>query len=320
MRLRKFANGWDTLLMAAIVLTAGICAQAQQTVDSAVGDEIESSAPTYWIGIRGRRVSSPVLRTQFQLAEDLGVVIEEVMPDSPAAKAGLREHDIILRAGGEPMLDMRVLQKMVRETGTKPIELQLIRLAKETTLTVVPEEQPADALKQMDNPNWPFNTLEGDPDQLREFMEGLRRRGGLPGDMQMFGPRAFFGGGQIDLSQMPGGVSITITREGDSPAKITVKQGDKTWEVTADDEKAIEQLPDNIRSFVKQMLKRSANGRNAQQPELHGGGWERPLRGLLPNPLGNMPPAQGDADDPMLQRLEQIERQLKELQQRLEEE
>ena len=37
---------------------------------------------------------SEVLRTHLQLAEDMGVVVEDVIADSPAAKAGLRKHDI----------------------------------------------------------------------------------------------------------------------------------------------------------------------------------------------------------------------------------
>ena len=44
------------------------------------------------------------------------------------------------------------------------------------------------------------------------------------------------------------------TRPGDQPATVTVKKGDKTWTVKGDDEKALKELPDDVRPFVAQML------------------------------------------------------------------
>ena len=160
-------------------------------------------------------------------------------------------------------LDMTVLQKLVQETGAKPIELQVIRLAKETTLTVVPEQPPKRVLSGFDNlnNNRPFGFRGqlglhdlGQPEQIRKMLESLRRQHRLDGE-GLFGPDAILGPMPMDLSNIPNGVAVTITREGEGPAKITVKQGDKSWEIVGDDPAALEELPENIRPFVERMLK-----------------------------------------------------------------
>ena len=85
-----------------------------------------------------------MLRTHLQLADDVGVVVDDVVPDSPAEKAGLRKHDVLIEVDGEQITDMTVLQKAVAASDGKPVELKLIRLAKEMTMAVTPEERPAD--------------------------------------------------------------------------------------------------------------------------------------------------------------------------------
>ena len=46
-------------------------------------------------------------------------------------------------------------------------------------------------------------------------------------------------------------MSITITKTGDKPAEITVKEGDEKWEVS---EKDLDKLPEKVRPYVDGML------------------------------------------------------------------
>ena len=57
--------------------------------------------PAYWLGIQGQPLDSAVLRTHLQLADEVGVVVEDVVKDSPAEKAGLRRHDVLIDVNGE---------------------------------------------------------------------------------------------------------------------------------------------------------------------------------------------------------------------------
>lgn len=54
------------------------------------------------LGVRVE-VPSAVLADQLDLPKGQGLVIEDVTPDSPAAKAGLKSHDILLQFNGKPV-------------------------------------------------------------------------------------------------------------------------------------------------------------------------------------------------------------------------
>jgi hypothetical protein len=56
---------------------------------------------------------------------------------------------------------------------------------------------------------------------------------------------------------LPEGMSLSITKEGKSPAKIVVKQGDKKWETTEDH---LDKLPEKVRPAVERMLGRGPMG------------------------------------------------------------
>jgi membrane-associated protease RseP (regulator of RpoE activity) len=282
-------------------------------------DHADQAQPKYWIGLQGRPIDSQALRTQLQLADDVGFIVENLVPGSPAEKAGLRQHDIIVAVNGEPVGDVTALQKAVSQGDEKPIELKLLRLAKETTVSVTPEERPADA------PSLPaqgegLGAAGNIEDLLRQFQQGGMRR---------IGPGMVFNGQPFDVNQVPGGVSVSITKEGDGPANITVKKGDQTWTVKGDDAEALKQLPDDVRPFVQPMLQ-GARGGKAAMPNFNFG----ELQQLLPDQLGRFD-AEGldqglrqraaqarerteQASQRLLQRLEQMEKRLEDLQHQLE--
>lgn len=324
--MKRKSDSWEAILVAAIVLVAGVCAQAQQTVRAADaelngpiveiapdedGRDIAELAaepktrivdePSYWIGIRGRSIESEVLRTHLQLAEDMGVVVEEVIPDSPAAKAGLRKHDIILRANGDAVDNMQVMQKHVREYGEKPIELKIIRLGKHEKLVVVPELRPEEFSEPAAGDTQGFHP-DRDRDAMQKLLEQLRKGG--------FQPGIRLEGRQFDFNAIPNGVSVSVQRQNDGPPQITVKKDGKTWNIEGDDEEALDQLPDDVRPFVERMLR-------GQGVRVFGGeipfDFNAELQRVLPRGLG------GEVDDdPIAQRMKELERKLQDLQKRLE--
>ena len=64
----------------------------------------------------------------------------------------------------------------------------------------------------------------------------------------------------FNLNQMPNGVSVSIQKQNDEPAHITVKRGNDTWDIVGDDPSSLAQLPDDVRPFVEQMLAGHAAG------------------------------------------------------------
>jgi hypothetical protein len=323
--------------MASVVAVAGVCAQSQQfalaqeeeglegpivQIGEAQGEEEAApvaeapAAPAFWIGLRGRNVDDPVLRTQLQLAEDMGVVVDDVVPDSPAEKAGLRKHDIILRANDEVVDSMEVLQKQVVATGDKPIDLKIIRLAKEMDVTVTPEERPENFQELMGPETFvaPNDMLGGELDLGR--LLGQLQGGNLPGGMRVFGPGMVLNGRQFNVDAVPNGISVSIARNGDGPAQITVKKGDKTWTLNSDDAKALAELPEDVRDYVSGMI----NGENGIAGQLGNFDWQAELKHQLPDRLGNLlhdGKAFQAQEDEVTRRLNEMQQQLEELQKKL---
>jgi hypothetical protein len=66
---------------------------------------------------------------------------------------------------------------------------------------------------------------------------------------------------------MPAGVSVNIEKNGDEPTHITVKKGNDTWDIVGDDPGSLEQLPEDVRPFVEQLLQ-SGRSRSFAMPSM----------------------------------------------------
>jgi S1-C subfamily serine protease len=93
-----------------------------------------------YLGIAGgARALPPRLATQEQ--QPHGVEVSEVMPGSPAARAGLRPGDVILRVGDTPVTDVGRLQSILSEESIGAgLEVRVVRGASITRLLVEPAE------------------------------------------------------------------------------------------------------------------------------------------------------------------------------------
>lgn len=81
-----------------------------------------------WLGV-GIQPLTPKLSNSFELpAESEGVLVNRIMPQSPAEAAGLREGDIITALDGHKVTDPRQLQQMVADLPIgKIVEVGVIR-------------------------------------------------------------------------------------------------------------------------------------------------------------------------------------------------
>lgn len=69
-------------------------------------------------------------------------VVGEVETGSPAAKAGVKQGDVLLKLGDRPVLGWEAFMQDVAMGGAAPVPLTLRRAGRDTTLTLVPEMNP----------------------------------------------------------------------------------------------------------------------------------------------------------------------------------
>jgi hypothetical protein len=117
----------------------------------------------------------PVLTSHLPdvIGKGRGVLVSDVTEGSPADKAGLRVHDVLIRYDDQDLYSPEQLVKRVRnDRPGKEIELQYVRAGKVSTLKLTLGEQPVQAPTM---PDWPglmgrfdFPTIPFRPDALAE--------------------------------------------------------------------------------------------------------------------------------------------------------
>ncbi len=78
-----------------------------------------------------------------RVGEEKGVLVVQVGRGTPAAKAGLREGDVIQEVNKQPVTDARTIQKLLEQTGVDgELEVGIRRRGQIATLTIRPEQLP----------------------------------------------------------------------------------------------------------------------------------------------------------------------------------
>ena len=81
--------------------------------------------------------------TNLNVQDDEGILIVDVMPDSPAIKAGLRPGDVLINVAGQPVTEATEVQERVEATEIgEDLPLQIRRNGQIQTITVQPEPLP----------------------------------------------------------------------------------------------------------------------------------------------------------------------------------
>jgi membrane-associated protease RseP (regulator of RpoE activity) len=222
--------------------------------------------PGYWLGMACSEAGA-ALRAQLGLPEGQGLVVERVVADSPAAKAEIRQHDVLLKAGDKPLKEVQNLIDAVQQSDGKELSIELIRGGKTQVVAVTPAKQLAPAASEQGEESPAAQSRE----TLRKLLESLgagddavklllkpleQLESGEPLEAPL--RFRFLGPGTIvqpeeKAAPLPEDMSITITRKGDKLAKITVRQGDEQWEVTEDE---LGKLPETVRGYVEQIMGR----------------------------------------------------------------
>lgn len=212
------------------------------------------------LGVQVEPVSA-VLAEQLNLPADVGVIIHKVVPDTPAAKAGLKDHDILLEFAGKPVPgDVADLTKMVRALKAgQELEAVVIRKGQKQTIKgIVLPEAKAEA---------PFGVKRPGPTMGFELRKGLGE-GPLMGPSfsgsATPGPRSvvttlFRSGDRFTARHQEGNLIMTLTgttAEGKARvSEIHVQDGEASHTYPS-----VDQVPERYRDKVKHLLEMSEKG------------------------------------------------------------
>ena len=252
------------------------------------------------------------LRVHLRLHDDSGVMVNSVMGDSPAGRAGIKRFDIIVEADGRPISSVADLVTAVNRTGSSEMRLAVIHEGKEQLITVTPEERDPEEIERIRNgfarrlgqnafpQDFGIDLGEQIQEQLEQAFGQFPMPQGFP--QGQFGFRRINPGILLDRNQLPNGFNLKmqVERNNNGPATIKIERGDDKWEVTEND---LDQLPADVRPMVENML----NGGRMQ------------FRGLMP-PQAPAPPAiprraaRPNADPQLQKRFDGLELKMQELQ------
>lgn len=203
---------------------------------------------------------------KYGLREVRGVAVERVMDDSPAAAAGIKAGDVIVRFNGEEITGTRKLTRLISEVAPDhQVRVTVSRNGSEQELTATLGKRPRPGLEEG---NFSFAYPEGmqkleleklkSMPMLKDFPKGEMPKVFMPdGEGRSFTWRAGEGR-QIGVGVMPlgkqlaehfgvdGGVMVDNVRENSPAAKAGLKAGDIITEI---DGKAVKRQLDLIRGI-----------------------------------------------------------------------
>ncbi len=166
-----------------------------------------------WLGVSIQELT-PELSSQFGITETKGVLVSDVMDDSPAKKAGFERADVIIEYDGKSMDSPTHLRNAVAQTPVgKKVVVKLIRDKKPKTIDLTIVEQPKSMSQNGDEDGGDAATPTGILSSLdvRDLTEELAGRYGLKSSER--------------------GAVIVRVKPGSTAEELGVREGDIVLEV-----------------------------------------------------------------------------------------
>ena len=159
-----------------------------------------------WFGVTIQPLT-PELAKQFDLKEEKGALVGDVIEGSPAEKAGLQRGDVIIEYDGKKIEEPYQLRNMVANTTPgQEVELKIIRENKTETKKVTISELPAEMQKPSKS-------------EYNNLLRGVT--------VQDLAPEIY---NKLNLPKKLKGVIVSDIGE-DSPATMVLKEGDVLQEI-----------------------------------------------------------------------------------------
>ena len=257
------------LIVLTAILSTAAHVRANDDPDTAVEDHplriekrftiVAQAGGKHWIGVYAVPVDE-ALKSHLGIEDRL--IVQQVIADSPAKKAGIQDHDVLLKYGDTSITTVEDLIKSVGQAEDKETSLSLIRGGKKMSLNVTDEKRPENRLgldiNMVDFGDLRMEVLALIDDWIHG--PGANNQSGSPLRFRVVGPGVidrkidFFGLQKALISgkaKIPKNLSIQINKTGDTTTKIKVTLDGETWEVT---EENLDKLPEEVRPHVKRLL------------------------------------------------------------------
>jgi serine protease Do len=131
---------------------------ARQPGEGAPGTPVPRERPTAFLGVQVVPMEelTPRLKERLGISGEQGLVVMEVLPDSPAAKAGLRHGDVITGVNGQEMKSPNQFRSAVTKAGPgKEVRLEVLRGKEKKDLDAKLGEAPLGGFGVLPQENFP---------------------------------------------------------------------------------------------------------------------------------------------------------------------
>jgi serine protease Do len=162
-----------------------------------------------WLGVMIQPITHELAK-QFQLKEERGALVADVIEDSPAEKAGIMRGDVIIEFNDKKVDEPYTLRNIVANTPPgEMVEVKVIRNGEVKTFTVTIGELPSEAQKAP--PTVYKNALRGV--SVQNLTPELYRQLNLPEKIRGVVVTEVEGGSPAETKLIPGDVILEINRK-----------------------------------------------------------------------------------------------------------
>lgn len=215
-----------------------VAAQGQQLFAQTQG-LLDASDDAGWLGIEIAEVTADKAK-ELKLPRPEGVIVSDVLPDGPSAKAGLKTNDVIVEYDGQPVEGTLQFRRLVRETPPgRSVPVEVARNGQDEKLTV-----------QVGNSARSMNTRLREALPPRDFNFKFSVPELFPNTTPVLGVQAEEISGQLGTYfHVPGeaGVLIREVSPNSAAARAGLKAGDVITRVDGAAVKTVDELREHLR-------------------------------------------------------------------------
>jgi predicted metalloprotease with PDZ domain len=206
-----------------------------------------------WLGVETREVTADKAR-ELKLPAERGVVLGKIVPDSPAAKAGLKENDVVTEINGQRVEGAAQFRRMVHEIPAgRSIQLTVWRDGRSQTLsaTLGKSEERRQSLKMIAPSAGAFAFRMPDMPEIPDIPSMEWNNGMLSGGQPRLGIDAEDLSGQLGaFFGAPEGEGILVrdVNAGSPAEKAGLKAGDVITSLDGDRIRSVSELRERLSS------------------------------------------------------------------------